>query len=74
MFVTGCTTSVCVESTVRDAMSRDYFCVLLADCMAEPVGTHESSLNLMQARFAWVTESAEFLRALETVVSAAPSL
>ncbi len=55
-------------------MFRDYFCVLLADCVAEPVGTHESSLNLMQARFAWVNESAEFLRALETVVSAAPSL
>jgi len=65
LIVTGCTTSVCVESTVRDAMFRDYFCVLLADCMAEPVGTHESSLALMQARFAWVTESTNFLRALQ---------
>jgi ureidoacrylate peracid hydrolase len=66
LIVTGCTTSVCVESTVRDAMFRDYFCVLLADCMAEPVGTHESSLELLQARFAWVTESNEFLHALQT--------
>jgi hypothetical protein len=47
-------------------MFRDYFCVLLADCMAEPVGTHESSLKLLQARFAWVTESNEFLHALQT--------
>ena len=69
LIVTGCTTSVCVESTVRDAMFRDYFCLLLADCMAEPVGTHESSLNLMQARFAWVTESNEFLHALQTAAT-----
>ena len=27
---TGCTTSVCVESTLRDAMFRDYCCLLLA--------------------------------------------
>src|SRR6266403_932631 len=38
LVVTGCTTSVCVESTVRDAMFRDYSCLLLEDCMAEPIG------------------------------------
>ena len=32
-------TSVCVESTIRDAMFRDYHCVLLADCTAEPIGS-----------------------------------
>jgi ureidoacrylate peracid hydrolase len=69
LIVTGCTTSVCVESTVRDAMFRDYFCVLLGDCMAEPVGTHDASLALMQARFAWVTESNQFLRALQTAAA-----
>jgi ureidoacrylate peracid hydrolase len=31
LIVTGCTTSVCVESTVRDAMFRDYRCVVLRD-------------------------------------------
>jgi ureidoacrylate peracid hydrolase len=46
---TGCTTSVCVESTLRDAMFRDYRCLLLADCTAEPIGqelprsNHEAS-------------------------------
>lgn len=35
---TGCTTSVCVESTMRDAMFRDFRCMLLADCTAEPIG------------------------------------
>jgi len=38
LIVTGCTTSVCVESTIRDAHSRDYYCVLLEDCTAEPIG------------------------------------
>lgn len=71
LIVTGCTTSVCVESTVRDAMFRDYSCVLLADCMAEPVGyglprnNHEASLLVIQTLFGWVTTSGEFIRALE---------
>ncbi len=38
LIVTGCTTSVCVESTIRDAHSRDYYCILLEDCTAEPIG------------------------------------
>jgi len=38
LIVIGCTTSICVESTVRDAMFRDYSCILLTDCMSEPVG------------------------------------
>ena len=71
LIVTGCTTSVCVESTVRDAMFRDYACVLLADCMGEPVGdglprsNHEASLLVMQTLFAWVSGSDEFIKAVE---------
>src|ERR1700745_1587564 len=62
LVVTGCTTSVCVESTVRDAMFRDYSCLLLEDCMAEPIGNvgnnsarsnHEASLLVIQALFGW---------------------
>lgn len=37
LIVTGCTTSICVDATVRDAFYRDYHCILLADCMAEPI-------------------------------------
>lgn len=72
LIVTGCTTSVCVESTVRDAMFRDYRCVLLSDCMAEVVGNalprsnHEASLLLIQMRFGWVTRSEEFTATLKT--------
>src|SRR5439155_6506603 len=51
LIVTGCTTSICVESTVRDAMFRDYACLVLEDCTAEPLGTHESSLKVIEALF-----------------------
>jgi nicotinamidase-related amidase len=38
LVVTGWTTSVCVESTIRDAFVRDYRCILVEDCAAEPDG------------------------------------
>jgi ureidoacrylate peracid hydrolase len=38
LIVVGCTTSVCVESTVRDAMYRDYSCVLLVRSRARRNG------------------------------------
>ncbi len=75
---TGCTTSVCVESTLRDAFFRDYHCLLLADCTAEPVGNglsrsnHEATLLLVELAFGWVSDSAALLRALaEQPVAAA---
>jgi len=70
LVVTGCTTSVCVDSTIRDAMFRDYSCLLLEDCTAEPVGNdlprtnHEASLLILQGLFAWVATSAALVSAL----------
>ena len=67
---TGCTTSVCVDSTLRDAFFRDYRCLLLEDCAAEPIGsrlgrsTHEASLLVIEALFGWVASSAALLEAL----------
>jgi ureidoacrylate peracid hydrolase len=77
LVVTGCTTSVCVESTVRDAMFRDYSSVLLADCMGEPIGyglprsNHEASLLTIQTLFGWVSGSDEFIKALDVQSMAA---
>lgn len=71
LIFTGCTTSVCVESTIRDAMFRDYTCLLLADCAAEPIGSglarsnHDASLLAIQILFGWTTESSELMTALE---------
>ena len=67
---TGCTTSVCVESTLRDAFFRDYRCLLLEDCTAEPIGsrlgrsTHEASVLVIETLFGWVASSAGLLEAL----------
>lgn len=71
LIFTGCTTSVCVESTIRDAMFRDYYCLLLADCTAEPIGhglprgNHDASLLVIQLLFGWVSGSSQFLIAIE---------
>ena len=70
LIVTGCTTSVCVESTVRDAMFRGYRCVVLEDCTGEPIGAglprsnHEASLLAIQLLFGWVSDSGRFAEAL----------
>jgi ureidoacrylate peracid hydrolase len=69
LIVTGVTTSICVESTVRDAMFRDYLCVLLKDCMSEPIGhdlprtNHEASLLNAEVLFGWVSDSARLIKA-----------
>lgn len=67
---TGCTTSVCVESTVRDAFFLDYKCVLLEDCVAEPIGqdmtrtNHDATLLLVNLMLGWVSRSDDLIAAL----------
>lgn len=59
----GATTSVCVESTVRDAMFRDFQCLIVEDCVAEPIGADlprsnlEASLLVIQTLFGSITDS-----------------
>jgi ureidoacrylate peracid hydrolase len=72
LVVTGCTTSVCVEATIRDAAYRDYRCVLLEDCAAEPLGSdagrsnHHASLLTIEALLGWISTSEAFLTAFPT--------
>jgi ureidoacrylate peracid hydrolase len=72
LLVTGCTTSICVESTVRDAMFRDYSCIVLEDCTAEPIGAglsrtnHEASLLVIETLFGWISSSSAVIEALAT--------
>lgn len=71
LIITGCTTSICVESTVRDATFRDYSPIVLEDCTAEPIGyglsrsNHEASLLSIQVLFGWVSTSSEFIKAIQ---------
>jgi ureidoacrylate peracid hydrolase len=70
LIFTGCTTSICVESTLRDAFYRDYRCLLLEDCTAEPIGSdlphtnHDASVRVIETLFGWVSDCAAFEAAL----------
>lgn len=72
----GATTSVCVESTVRDAMFRDYHCLVLDDCTAEPIAAsaprsnHEASLTVLELLFASITDSAALIEAIASMKGA----
>jgi ureidoacrylate peracid hydrolase len=76
LIITGCTTSVCVDSTIRDAMFRDYQPILLADCTGEPIGyglprsNHEASLLTIELLLGWVSDSEKFIKALGVIYPA----
>jgi ureidoacrylate peracid hydrolase len=66
----GCTTSICLESTFRDAVARDYVCVLPADCTAQPerpgfwIGSHKATLGIIERAFGWISSSDDILAAM----------
>ena len=71
LIFTGCTTSVCVDGTVRDAMYRDYSCLLLTDCMSQPAlpnsqpgALHDATLVVTEAFLGWTSSSERFAAAL----------
>jgi ureidoacrylate peracid hydrolase len=76
LIFTGATTSVCVESTLRDAFYRDYRCLALSDCTAEPIGNdlsrgnHDASLLVIETLFGWVADSASLLTGLAAIPTA----
>jgi ureidoacrylate peracid hydrolase len=63
LVVTGCTTSICIESTIRDAAFRDYISVLPVDCTGQPARSgssysgHEESLRIIERTFGWLSSS-----------------
>jgi ureidoacrylate peracid hydrolase len=78
LIFTGATTSVCVESTLRDGFYRDYRCIVLSDCTAEPIGSHfsrgnhEASLLVIETLFGWVSDSSSLLTALAPTAKHSP--
>jgi ureidoacrylate peracid hydrolase len=72
LVVVGATTSVCVDSTVRDAVFRDIHCIVLEDCTAEPIAhdaprsNHEATLLTLELLFASVSTSDVLVAALDT--------
>ncbi len=61
----GVTTSICVESTVRDAYFRDFGCIMLSDCTCDILPEYKSvSERLVMTNFGTVTSSEEVIKAL----------
>ena len=65
LFVTGVTSNVCVESTIRDACMRDFRAVLVEDCAGAPTRKeHESAVHNVRTYFGKVTDSASLIAEL----------
>ena len=68
LVVTGVTTEVCVNTTVREANDRGYDCLAVADCCASYFPEfHEAGLRMISAQggiFGWVGESSAVIDAI----------
>lgn len=70
LVVTGVTTEICVQSTVREANDRGYDCLVPSDCTASYFPEfHLAALKMIAAQggiLGWVTHSDHLLTALST--------
>ena len=68
LVVTGVTTEVCVNTTVREANDRGYDCLVVADCCGSYFPEfHEAGLRMIAAQggiFGWVGQLGDLLPAL----------
>jgi nicotinamidase-related amidase len=68
LIVTGVTTEVCVNTTVREANDRGYDCLVPEDCVASYFPElHAAGLKMIKAQggiFGWVSHSKHILAAL----------
>jgi nicotinamidase-related amidase len=68
LVVTGVTTEVCVNTTVREANDRGYDCLVLEDCVGSYFPEfHAAGLKMIKAQggiFGWVTHSENLMAAL----------
>jgi nicotinamidase-related amidase len=68
LVVTGVTTEVCVNTTVREANDRGYDCLVVADCCGSYFPEfHEMGLKMIRAQggiFGWVGSSDDVIFAL----------
>jgi nicotinamidase-related amidase len=68
LIVTGVTTEVCVNTTVREANDRGYRCIVPSDCCGSYFPEfHEMGLRMIKAQggiFGWVSDSRRVIAAL----------
>ncbi len=64
----GVTTSICVESTLRDAYFRDFGCIMISDCTCDRAPDLKAAAEkCVMINFGTVTTSEEVLKALAAV-------
>jgi len=70
----GIATNVCVESTIRDAYHREYFCILTHDAAQQsgPAFVQDAVLYSMETFLGWVTDTDSVCTTLDTI-SAQPT-
>jgi ureidoacrylate peracid hydrolase len=68
LIVTGLTSNVCVESTIREAYHREYFCVLVDDASQQSGQRfiHDAVLYNVETFFGWVTTTDAICDALKS--------
>ena len=63
LLITGVMTNVCVDSTLRDGFNRDFFTILVEDCVAsDRIDLHEATLENVRDYFGIVCSTDELLR------------
>jgi nicotinamidase-related amidase len=69
LVVTGVTTEVCVNTTVREANDRGYDCLVVADCCASYFPDfHAAGLRMIKAQggiFGWVADADDVIATLQ---------
>jgi nicotinamidase-related amidase len=70
LLVTGVTTEVCVQTTMREANDRGYECLMVEDCTESYFPEFkQSTLEMVRAQggiVGWIAPSANILKALAT--------
>lgn len=71
LMMTGCTTDVCVHTTLREACDRNFQCLTIADaCASGDAYAHEAALHMVTVEngiFGALTDSAAVLAGLATL-------
>ena len=76
LVIAGVTAQCCVLSTIRAAVDRGFYCLLLADaCAAFDAKLHRATLDVIQGEnhlFGWIADSAGLIAALASRESWSP--
>lgn len=60
LLFTGVATNICVESSLRDAVSHDYYATLVEDCCGTfSLEEHQSTIRNVEKQYGYVTASEE---------------